>query len=155
MSPPRSKPPADDRVVIIADAEAANAQHVKRQLARAGVKNPVTTFENGDDLHTFLVTAAQRDEPKPCLLFLDPHMPGANGYDPVRWVLREKSLKDMNVVIFVSEGDPPDPESAAELGVHLFIKKHPDLASLAKALGPLAAKPADDADSSPRPVAAG
>lgn len=78
---PQARPRPDaEQAVVIADADEENASHVERQLRRAGVKNPVIIFKNGDDLHAFLADAAQTKTPAPCVLFLDPRMPGANGY---------------------------------------------------------------------------
>lgn len=124
--------PAEDQIVVIADADESNASHVERQLRRAGIKHPAVTFQSGDDLHAFLAAAAQKDGALPCVLFLDPHMPGANGLDPVRWVRREESLNATEVVIFSSMDDPEFVESANALGVHHFLKKHPDLGSMAE-----------------------
>ena len=123
--------------VIIADADESNATHVERQLRRAGIKQPVVTFQNGDDLHAFLASAAQKDGPLPCALFLDPRMPGANGLDPVRWVRREESLKTTEVVLFSPADDPEFVESANELGIQHFLKKHPDLGSMAEVIAHL------------------
>jgi CheY-like chemotaxis protein len=123
--------PDEDQTVLIADADEENASHVERQLRRAGVKNPIVVFKNGDDLHAFLADAAQTKTPAPCVLFLDPRMPGANGYDPVRWVKRETCFSSMRVIIFSSPDAGDETEIAAELGVTVFIKKHPDLTSLA------------------------
>jgi CheY-like chemotaxis protein len=136
--------PGEDRIIIIADADEGNATHVERQLRRAGVKQPVVTFKNGDDLHTFLDAAAQKDEASPCVLFLDPSMPGANGFDPVRWIRREENLSSTEVVIFANAEDADVAESASELGVHLFLKKHPDLGVLAEITGYLCGGTGDD-----------
>jgi CheY-like chemotaxis protein len=122
--------PDQSQLIIIADADEANAGHLERQLRRAGVKNPVAVFQNGDELHTFFTNAALSPDPKPCVLFLEPKMPGANGYDPVRWIKREKCLSGMKVAVFSSDTEPEEIECAEELGVHTFLKKHPDLASL-------------------------
>lgn len=123
--------PHENQPVLVADADQENVVYLEKQLRRAGVKNPVMGFGNGDDLHAFLAEAATTaGDTKPCVLFLDPRMPGANGYDPVRWVRRESSLSDMKVVIFSSTNYPEEIESAGDLGVHLFLKKHPDLSSL-------------------------
>jgi CheY-like chemotaxis protein len=124
--------PGENQIVIIADADEGNASHVERQLRRAGVKQPIVTFNNGDALLGFLSSAAQADKPQPCVLFLDPKMPGANGFDPVRWIRREERLSATEVVIFSAADDPEVVESASELGVNLFLKKHPDLGSMAR-----------------------
>ena len=133
--------PDESQPVIIADAEAENASHVERQLRRAGINNPVVTFENGDDLHAYLVDPAQKDEPAACVLFLDPKMPGANGYDPVRWIKREKGGNEILVVIFSATEKPEDEVSATELGVRHFVKKHAGLSSLSAVVEHLGGTP--------------
>jgi CheY-like chemotaxis protein len=141
MSEIQPRFPEETQPVIIADAEEESAGHVERQLRRAGVKNPVVVFKDGDALHAFLMNAAQSAEPKPCVLMLDPHMPGANGYDPVRWVLREKCLEGLQVAIFSTGEEPEEIESAEELGVHVFLKKHPDLESMSPIIDHLTGVP--------------
>jgi CheY-like chemotaxis protein len=126
-------PPATlaQRPILVADDDEGNVRHLERQLRRAGLENPLIDFRNADDLLAFLGSSVDTTDPKPCVLFLDPKMPGANGYDPVRWVLRERSLADLRVVIVSDVSDPSDAETAAELGIRVFLKKQPDLTSLA------------------------
>jgi CheY-like chemotaxis protein len=149
MSEINQSVPDESQAVIIADADEENASHVERQLRRAGVKNPVVVFKNGDQLHAFLMNAAQNDDPKPCVLFLDPRMPGANGYDPVRWVNREQCLADMQTAVFSLADEPEELESAEELGVRLFLKKHPDLESLSPIVDHLKGVPPDATSTAP------
>jgi len=156
--PDTPHPPNGNQPVIIADAEEENACHVERQLRRAGIKNPLVTFQNGDDLHAHLADPAHKDSPAPCVLFVDPKMPGANGYDPVRWIKREKGGSEAFVVVFSSTEKPDDLEIATELGVHLFVKKHPDLASLSAVIehlgGTRSVEPAPRRDVPPLPIKA-
>jgi CheY-like chemotaxis protein len=146
--------PDEQQPVIVADADAKNARHVERQLRRAGVENPVVKFQNGDDLHTFLVETAQKDTPIPCVLFLDPRMPGANGYDPVRWVRREKCGTDMLFAIFSSPDELDEVEIAGGLGVNLFLKKYPDLSSLSPVIDHLGGRRPAETSSEPELPAA-
>lgn len=137
--------PEEQQPIIIADADPENASHVERQLRRAGVKNPVMVFENGDDLNAFLADAGQNNACAPCVLFLDPRMPGANGYDPVRWVKREKCGAEIMVAIFSSPDQSDEVEVANDLGVHLFLKKLPDLSSLSPVVVHLGGMPMAEA----------
>jgi CheY-like chemotaxis protein len=140
--------------VVIADAEEENACHLERQLRRAGVKNPVVTFQNGDDLNAFLAEASPPDKSAPCVLFLDPRMPGANGYDPVRWAKREKCGSNMLIAVFSSPDEPDEIEVASELGVKLFLKKHTDLSSLSPIIEHLGGtQPVESATKSEPPIA--
>ena len=143
--------PGEDQIVIIADSDETNASHLERQLRRAGLKQPVMTFRNGDDLHSFL-TALEQGHATPCVMFLDPSMPGANGLDPVRWIRREEHLSATEVVIFADAEDPDVAESASELGVHLFLKKHPDLGALSEVVGHLGGHSGEEATDTDEPV---
>jgi CheY-like chemotaxis protein len=141
---PKELPP-----ILIGDADSDNASHMERQLRRAGVRNPVVTFQNGDDLLAYLSEAATHEAPMPCALLLDPRMPGANGYDPVRWIRREKGGTDVLVAIFSSAEDEDEVESASELGVEHFLKKHADLGSLAAVVGRVCGCPVSPDDVPP------
>ena len=132
---------AENRPILVADANDDYARHIERQLRRAGINNPVVCIKEGDDLHALLVDCGQTDGPKPCVLFLDPHMPGANGFDPIRWVKREKCLDDLMVVVFVSEETPEELAIARELGVTVFLKKNPHLGSLSEIVEYLSGPP--------------
>jgi CheY-like chemotaxis protein len=121
--------PEENQAVVIADADRANVQHVERLLRRSGVKNPILSFGEGMELQAYLAGAAQHGA-HPCVLFLDPRMPGANGYNPIRWIRHDPVLREMKVVVFSSTNYPEEIEGAGELGVHLFLKKHPELNSL-------------------------
>ena len=122
--------PEATQPVVIADADHRNVTHLERQLRDAGVKNPIVKFQEGVSLQSFLSDVASNEEPKPCVLFLDPRMPGANGYNPVRWIKGQPRLEGIKVVIFSSTNHPEEIESAGELGVHLFLMKNPDVSSL-------------------------
>jgi CheY-like chemotaxis protein len=141
--------PDEQQPIVIADATEENASHVERQLRRAGIKNPVVTFQNGDDLNAFLADYAQKNLVPPCVLFLDPKMPGANGYDPVRWMRREKGGDEVLVAVFSSTDDADEKEHAAELGVQIFLKKLPDLNSLAPILARFGGTPPAEAAAAP------
>ena len=147
MSVPRL--PDAQQPVVIADADEENAGHIERQLRRAGVKNPVVSFENGDDLNAFLADCGQKNMSAPCVLFLDPKMPGANGYDPVRWIRREKGGDEVLVAVFVSGEETDATECGTELGVRIFLKKHPDMNSLSAVVAHLSGNGSSDSDAPP------
>lgn len=119
------------QAVLIADGDDRNVRHLEHQLRNAGVANPILRFRDAPRLESFLQrTVSEMNGPAPCVLFFDPRMPGAHGYDPVRWIRRQPALRDLKIVIFSSTNHPEEIEGAGELGVHLFLKKHPDLSSL-------------------------
>ena len=130
MGHPPSRSPETNQPVLILDGDSSNVRHVETLLRQAGVKNPIHTFGASPPLQSFLQSAATAPNSKPCVLFLDPRTPGANGYNPVRWIRSMPELEDTKVVVFSSTNYPEEIESAGELGVHLFLKKHPDLSSL-------------------------
>ena len=126
----RETSPTEKLAVLIADGDDDNARYVERQLRHSGVCNPIVTFNTGAGLEAYLQQAIAGTQPKPCVLFLDPRLPGGAGFEPVRLINREPALEGTKVVIFSATNHPEEIESAGELGVHLFLKKHPQLSSL-------------------------
>jgi CheY-like chemotaxis protein len=141
--------PDEQQPIVIADADEENACHIERQLRRAGVKNPVVSFQNGDDLNLFLTDRGQKNLAAPSVLFLDPKTPGANGYDPVRWVKREKGGDEILVAVFTSGEESDDFECGTELGVKVFLKKRPDMNSLSAVVAHLGGTMASDTATTP------
>lgn len=123
--------PGARQSVLIADADSDHVAELAERLRAAGVKNPFVAFSDDRQLRGYLTRAViGAEDERPCVLFLDPRLPGTNGFETIRWMQREPALQEVKVVIFSDTNYPEEIESAGDLGVHLFLKKHPDLSSL-------------------------
>lgn len=59
---------------------------------------------NGQEVLTYL----NSDKEKPCLLVLDLNMPVMDGKEVLKWVKKEKDLKDIPVMIFTTSSREDD-----------------------------------------------
>jgi CheY-like chemotaxis protein len=82
-------------------------------LAKAGVTNPVFTFEDGHELMGFLRGVCEPDARpglRPCLLFLDLNTPRVSGYEVAEAIRSAPVLRSLTIVVFPA---PPDDEARA------------------------------------------
>lgn len=56
-------------------------------------------------------------------MLLDLNLPSISGFDLLRWMRQEPSLKELPVVIFSSSGRPEDRSQAKELGADDYLLK--------------------------------
>lgn len=69
------------------------------------------------------VYADRAIHPLPQLVLLDLNLPSISGFDLLRWMRQEPSLKELPVVIFSSSGRPEDRSQAKELGADDYLLK--------------------------------
>ena len=68
-----------------------------------------------------------RDEfPLPDLLLLDLKMPGADGFEVLRWVRRQPGLRNLRVVVLTASNEIRDVQKAYQLGANSFMVKPTD-----------------------------
>ena len=61
--------------------------------------------------------------PAPTLLLLDLNLPKVSGFDVLRWVRKQPSLRRLNVVVFTSSENPQDQRKALALGADAYVVK--------------------------------
>lgn len=122
--------------ILVADDDANDLFLIRRRLDKAGVKHPIVTFSGGEELVSFLrascVLGARENGLRPGLLFVDVRMPGMGGFDVLRWVRRQKALKELPIVVLSSSDEPKDIARALELGATEYYTKLPSVEEMAK-----------------------
>jgi CheY-like chemotaxis protein len=117
------------RPIIVAEDDATDLFLLRRQLEKAGVKNPLVVLEDGEVTIAYLrnlcAPAKKESEPRPCLLFLDIKMPKAGGFEVLTWIRKQPALKDLEVVLLSGAKEPKDIRRANDLGVETFLVKFP------------------------------
>lgn len=136
MSTPDALPP-----ILIADDDPNDLFLVRRRLQKAGVKHPIITFSNGEELLGFLRevdgTVGKDAERRPCLVFVDIKMPRVDGFEVLRWIRRQRTLKDLPVVVLSGSDEPRDIQRANELGAAHYMTKLPSAEEFAKKIAEL------------------
>lgn len=112
--------------ILIAEESPRELSLLRQHLTKAGVKNPLVTFRDADDLKSFLRStsaAGGTAAVRPSLLLLDLNLPKAHGLETLRWIREQTPLRDLPVVVLSSAVEPKDVKRAASLGVTRFVTK--------------------------------
>ncbi|MES2697549.1 MAG: response regulator [Verrucomicrobiota bacterium] len=122
--------------ILVADDDLNDLFLLRRRLDKAGVKHPVVTFSNGEELVSFLRASAIKGEGlsgvKPCLIFLDLKMPRRDGFEVLSWARAQHALKNLPIVVLSGSDLQRDLDRARELGATDYLVKPPEVAMLAK-----------------------
>ena len=116
-------------VILIADDDAGHVRLIEKNLARAGLHNPIQRFEDGQAILDFLFRRGEG--PKcvtvaPYLLLLDIRMPKVDGVEVLRQIKADVSLRKMPVVMLTTTDDPREISRCHELGCSHYIVKPVD-----------------------------
>src|SRR4051812_2770970 len=110
--------------ILLVDDNADDLFVLRQRVLRSGVKNPVLTFEDGEDAMAYLRNLRPGDS-APCVMFLDVRMPATGGFEVLKWVREQPSLAALPVVIITTSALPEDAARARKFGATRFLKKFP------------------------------
>src|SRR6185436_50357 len=116
-------------VILIAEDDIGHARLIEKNLARAGLNNPIIRFENGQTILDFLFrrgSAPKRNTDTPYLLLLDIRMPQVDGAEVLRQVKEDKELRKIPVIMLTTTDDPREVERCHALGCSSYIVKPVD-----------------------------
>lgn len=113
--------------ILVADDDSNDLFLLRRRLDKAGVRHPIVTFDNGDEIMAFLRAsiAGEGAGLMPCLIFLDIKMPRRDGFEVLGWLREQKKLKELPVVVLSGSNLPQDRERARQLGATDYVVKPP------------------------------
>lgn len=124
-------------VILVADDDDGHARLIGKNLARAGLHNPIQRFENGQQVLDFFFEKG--DGPR-CLdgaaylLLLDIRMPKVDGVEVLRQLKQASALRKVPVVMLTTTDDPREVERCHELGCNTYIVKPVDYDKFAEAI---------------------
>jgi CheY-like chemotaxis protein len=119
--------------ILIADDDPDDLFFTRRILQKAGVKNPVLTFKDGEEVIQFLKEVLRepaKPETRPCLLFLDIKMPRCDGFEVLDWSRRQAELAGLHIAILSGSDEPRDRQRASGLGANYYLVKPAEQKSL-------------------------
>lgn len=118
--------------ILVADDDSNDLFLLRRRLDKAGVRHPIVTFANGEDIVAFLRAGIAGGSAglMPCLVFLDIKMPRRDGFEVLGWLREQKWLKELPVVVLSGSDLPQDKQRARELGATDYIVKLPSAETL-------------------------
>jgi len=113
-------------VILIADDDDGHADLIKKNLARAGIVNPVLRFSDGQEISDFLFSrgeGAHRESGKAYILLLDIRMPKMSGTEVLAQIKTHPELRKLPVVMITTTDDPREVENCHALGCSNYITK--------------------------------
>lgn len=127
--------------ILVVDDDPGHCELVRRNLRRAGVSNPITVLNSGDQALDYLFRRAAYADRKPdgeLLMLLDINMPGgANGLDVLRQIKADPTTRLIPVIMLTTTDDPKEINRCYELGCGIYVTKPVDPAAFMEAVNRL------------------
>ena len=124
-------------VILIAEDDAGHARLIEKNLTRAGLRNPIRRFENGQDILNFLLcrgSGPQRSPDTSYLLFLDIRMPKVDGIEVLRQLKEHAELRKLPILMLTTTDDPREVERCHALGCNNYVVKPVNYDKFAEAM---------------------
>jgi CheY-like chemotaxis protein len=110
-----------------------NEDHValiRRAFTKSKVVNPVQVVPNGEEAIAYLEATGRfsnrAEFPLPSLILLDLKLTGMDGFDVLRWIRAQPTLRAIRVVVLTSSNAIKDVNLAYQLGANSFLVKPVD-----------------------------
>jgi CheY-like chemotaxis protein len=124
-------------VILIAEDDDGHARLIEKNLARAGLRNHLERFANGQAVLDFLFRRGaghERALDTPYLLLLDIRMPQVDGIEVLRQVKQDPELRKVPVIMLTTTDDPREVERCHAIGCASYIVKPVDYDKFADAI---------------------
>ncbi len=126
-----------DVIILVAEDDAGQARLIEKNLTRAGLRNPIVRFDNGQAVLDFLFRRGpgpRRTTDVPYLLLLDIRMPQVDGVEVLRQLKQDPELRKIPVIILTTTDDPREVERCHTIGCASYIVKPVDYEKFAEAI---------------------
>lgn len=115
--------------ILIAEDDAGHARLIEKNLSRAGLRNSIQRFQNGQQAIDFLFRMGSGPHRVPgtaYLLLLDIRMPKVDGVEVLRQIKADTELRKMPVIMLTTTEDPREVERCHALGCNSYMVKPVD-----------------------------
>jgi CheY-like chemotaxis protein len=136
--------PITTNSILLVDDSTDDEYLLKRTLRLSGVANPVILVGDGEEAIAYLKGEApyadREKHPLPRVVMLDLKLPEMSGFDVLKWIKDQPSLKELLVVVISQHDEVEQIRRAYELGASSFLSKpcrKEDLQDLAQTLSPV------------------
>ena len=116
-------------VILIAEDDEGHASLIIKNLERAGIKNRIIHFKDGQETLDFLFARGEgphREKGGSYLLLLDIRMPRADGVEVLKQIKKDSELRKMPVIMVTTTDDPKEVEKCHEMGCSNYVTKPVD-----------------------------
>lgn len=123
--------------ILIAEDDLGHATLIKKNLRRAGIRNKIVHFKDGQEILDFLFDRYKGPKAKSrqaYLLLLDIRMPKVDGVDVLKKIKSDPILKTMPVIMITTTDDPREIELCHRLGCSNYVTKPVDYDNFVEAI---------------------
>lgn len=118
------------RPLLLVDDDGLDAMILERSLRELKITNELTHKYDGEAALAYL----QSCSPLPCAILLDVNMPRMNGFEFLRHVKADETLKNIPVLMLTTSTARDDMILSFELGAVEYIVKTPSIAEFLQSL---------------------
>ena len=116
-----------DPAILLVDDNPHDVVLLRLAFRRVGIIDPIKLVKDGAEAVRYLsgdgIYADRHAYPAPTLMLLDLKMPQTSGFDVLRWVREQASLKSLIVIVMTGSKQTEDVERAYRLGADSFLVK--------------------------------
>lgn len=109
--------------ILLIEDDDVDVMTVERALKDLNIKNQLVSKSNGEDALEYL---EDKNNKKPCLIFLDLNMPKMNGIEFLKIVKVDESLKKIPVIVLTTSNQQHDIVESFKHSVAGYIIKSVD-----------------------------
>ena len=116
-------------VILIAEDDDGPASLIIKNLERAGIKNRIIHFKDGQETLDFLFgmgDGPHREKDGSYLLLLDIRMPRVDGVEVLKQIKKDDELRKMPVIMVTTTDDPKEVEKCHDAGCSNYVTKPVD-----------------------------
>ena len=127
-------------MILIVEDDNGHARLIEKNLRRAGIRNELLRFQDGQQILDFLFRRGEGRESEddtPYLLLLDMRIPKIDGVEVLRQVKQDPELPKIPVIMLTTTDDPRDVDACHRLGCSQYIVKPVEYDKFARVLGQL------------------
>ncbi len=111
--------------ILLVEDDLADVKILQTTFKQLGIRNPISHTANGEDALKYLQCP---DNPWPVLILLDLNMPLMNGFEFLRVVKSDETLKTIPVIILTTSDQNCDIQQGYQLGAAGYITKKANVA---------------------------
>ena len=115
------------KAVLYAEDDPNDALFMTKAWKKVGVTHSLRVVPDGQKAVDYLAGqgefANRSEHPLPSMLLLDLNLPCLHGFDVLRWIREQKSLRTLLVVVFSASTADRDAHRAYDLGANSYVIK--------------------------------
>ena len=119
--------PSARPVILLVDDNPHDVILIRLAFRKVGIIDAIHLVKNGNEAMHYIAGdekyADRRLYPPPTLVLLDLKMPGANGFEVLKWIRSHETFTDLVVVVMSGSRDDADIHRAYELGANSYLIK--------------------------------